>query len=409
MGALFETLCKGPVVVIDDQIGNAGDLINNLVEEIKGAKLPVLCYKSLDEARDQLYSLSFSNFIILDWMFLSGNDPATGVLIGAEAEAINDEEVMKLIRDLQKSCLGPIFIVSALDKGGILAKLKDAGISTQEKSCVFVENKGVLCKTMGKLISTIEEWVATSPHVYLAKAWTNEWNTKNNSVFWDLYDLNPDWPTLFYLAFEKEGDPIIALRDTLFQLIFSEVDVSGIDSTLLKREPEKTYEAKENESLRNLYQRLVYLKKDIKKDIRPGDVFKKDGYYYLNIRPECDTTKRAGSNPEIYLLKGEVRTPQLVKETSYKPPFGIIDKETEITMQLLDGNSFVVFKKKNLLVEKYSKWKELKICRVSSPFITQIRHSYSSYVGRFGTPGYPEQILGSLFESVKDSTQSSDS
>ena len=87
MGALFEALCKGPVVVIDDQVGEGTDLINKLSQRSKSAKLPVLSYKSLDEARDHLGGLSFSNFIILDWRFLGGNDPMTGVSVGAEAES----------------------------------------------------------------------------------------------------------------------------------------------------------------------------------------------------------------------------------------------------------------------------------------------------------------------------------
>jgi hypothetical protein len=261
----------------------------------------------------------------------------------------------------------------------------------------------VICETPGKLVSTIEDWIAKSPHVYLSKAWSNEWNIKNISVFWDLYELNPNWPTLFYQTFEKDGeDPVLALKETIFQLILSEISVSAIDPSLLNITSEDIGKATENESLKKLYQRLVFLKKDIEKDIRPGDVFKKEGKYYLNIRPECDTTKRAGSNPDIYLLEGEVRAPQLVKKSSYKPPFGIIDKENEVTMPLLDGNAFVVFNKRKLLVKKYSEWKSLKICRVNSPFITHIRQSYSSYVGRFGVPSYPKQILESLFESTKD-------
>jgi len=171
MGELFETLCKGPVVVIDDQIGNEGDLINKLIAEIKNAKLPVLSYRSLDEARNELLGLHFSNFIVLDWRFLGGNDPTTSVLMGSEAEEVSKEEVMALISELRKSCLAPIFIISALNKGEILSELKDAGIPTQEKNSVFVENKSVLCETPGRLISTIEDWVVKSPHIYLSKAW----------------------------------------------------------------------------------------------------------------------------------------------------------------------------------------------------------------------------------------------
>ena len=402
MGILFEKLCKGPVVVVDDRIGDEEDLINKLIGEIRDNKLPVLCYKSLYEVKNELPGLLFSNFIVLDWKFVRGGEPPIGVITGAEAETIAEQEVIEFIKELKKVCLAPIFILSAFDKGWILSKLRDAGIPTGEKNYVFVENKDVLCETSGKLISTIEKWIANSPHVYLGKYWFNEWLTKNTMVFWDLYELHPNWPTLFYRAFEEEEDPILALRDTLFQLVFSEIDVSQVESSFLTREEAKEKdEGAKSESLKELYRRLVYLNKDIDKDIRPGDIFKRDGSYYLNIRPECDTTRRA-SDPEIYLLKGDSRTPEEVKESSYRPPYGIIDKENEITMPLLDGNPFVVFNKRKLSIEKYSEMEAHKICRVAPPFITRWRQSYSSYLGRFGVPSYPEKMLESLFESKEE-------
>lgn len=402
MGDLFEKLCKGPVVVVDDRIGDEEDSINKLIGEIKDNKLPVLCYKSLYEVKNELPSLLFSNFIVLDWKFVGGGEPTIGVIAGAEAETVAEQEVIEFIKELKRICLAPIFILSAFDKDWILSKLRDAGIATGGKSYVFVESKAVLCETPGKLISTIEEWIADNPHVYLGKCWTNEWLTKNTMVFWDLYKLYPNWPALFYQAFEKEEDPILALRDTLFQLVFSEIDVSQVEPSFLTTGAEETDEATGNEPLKELYRRLVYLDKDIDKDIRPGDIFKKDGHYYLNIRPECDTTRRT-TNPKVYLLKGDVRAPQIVKDNSYDPDYGIVDRDTEITMPLLDGNPFVVFKKRNLSIKEYSEMKEYKIFRVSSPFITKWRQSYSSYLGRFGVPSYPEQFLESLFESTEES------
>jgi len=402
MGVLFEKLCKGPVVVVDDRIGDKEDLINKLIGEIKENKLPVLPYKSLYEVKNELPGLLFSNFIVLDWKFGGGGDPTIGVVTGDEAERVLEQEVIEFIKEIKRICLAPIFILTAYDKDWILSKLSDAGIPTGERSYVFVENKDVLCKASGKLISTIEKWIADSPHIYLGKCWSNEWLRKNIMVFWDLYELHPNWPALFYRAFEQEEDPILALRDTLFQLVFSEIDISQVEPSLLTKETEEKDETARDGSLKELYRRLVYLDKD--KDVRPGDIFKKEGSYYLNIRPECDTTRRAGSNPEIYLLKGDSRTPKEVKKSSYKPPYGIIDKENEITMPLLDGNPFVVFNKRGLSVERYSEWENCKICRVASPFITKMRQSYSSYLGRFGVPSYPEQILKSLFESTDESS-----
>jgi len=399
MGQLFQELCKGPVVVVDDRIGDESDLINKLIEEIEENALPVLEYTTIRDARNKLQGMLFSNFIILDWKMTGAvEEIPTGVQTGAELEAVIEEEVIEFIKELRKICVAPIFILSAFDKDWIVSELERGGILSETKDWVFVENKDTLCETRGVLISKIEEWIENSPHIYLAKCWTNEWLSKNTAVFWDLYQLNSYWPTLFYRSFEAEEDPILALRDTLFQLVFSEIDVSGIDPSFIKKELGDADKELEIKSLKDLYRRLVYIDRDIDKDVRPGDIFKKDGSYYLNIRPECDTTRRAGSNPKIYLLKGDVKIAEDVRE-NYQPPYGIIDKENQITMLLLDGNDFVVFDKRKFSVENYSTWKTYKIYRVTHPFITQIRQSYSSYLGRFGVPSYPAQMLESLFES----------
>jgi len=409
MGKLFEELCKGPVFVIDDMIGE-GDLVDQLIDEIEDNNLPVLRYKSIAEARNRLPGLLFSNFTVLDWVMDGGGDAlSVGVQIGEEGKTTSEEEVISFINELQKICLAPVFVLSAFNKDEIILKLKSAGIITEGKNWVFVENKSVLCEMEGVLISRIEDWIQESPHIYLAKCWTNEWLLKNTTVFWDLYRLNSDWPALFYRSFKDDGvDPILALRDTLFQLILSEIDCTSIDGSLLSREI-STSDSASSESLKELYNRLVYTTNNIERDIRPGDIFKikeddKDKYY-LNIRPECDTTKREEKDdPELYLLEGRSVKHKDVKDR-YKGKYGIVPWENELIMLHLDGNPIVQFYKKGLLVKPYSEMKDYKkVCRIVPPFITQIRQSYSSYLGRFGVPSYPRQIVDSVFESKEESS-----
>ena len=193
MRELFDELCKGPVVAIDNMIGKP-DPINQLIEEIEANNLPVIKCTSLDEARTKTQGLLFANFVILDWKMIGEAEPVpVEVQSPAEMEEIAGEEVIDFIKELKKICLAPIFILSAYDKGEIITKLENAGI-TEEKYCVFVENKNEI---IGALIQRIEDWIKGSPHIYLTKCWTNEWLRKTNIVFWELNELNPDWPALF--------------------------------------------------------------------------------------------------------------------------------------------------------------------------------------------------------------------
>ncbi|MFA5772582.1 MAG: hypothetical protein WC974_07620 [Thermoplasmata archaeon] len=399
MVELFKELCKGPVVVVDDGIDGEPQ-IQELIKEIESNNLPVLKFKTITDARNKLRGILFSNFIIMDWKMdnTEGEKPLE-IQIGATGEEIGEKEVVDFIKELQQICLAPIFVLSNFDADTIISRLKLEGIITDGKNCVFVENKQNLLD-MGMLVTKIETWIKENPHVYLAKCWTNKWLSKNTKIFWDLFKLNPNWPVSFYQSFKKDGvDPILALRDTIFQLEFSEISLSSIDETLLNLDIGED----DVESLKKLYVRLVYIcnNDDIKKEIRPGDIFKKDKSYYLNIRPECDTTTRVDPDPEIYLLKGDVKAHSDVRCES---PYGILEKENQIVMLFLDGNDIVVFDKRKLSQGEYSKWKDYKICRVATPFITKIRQSYSSYLGRFGVPSYPIQIVDSIFKNKKTSS-----
>lgn|GEM_PF-3520494 len=409
MGRVFEELCKGPVVVVDDQIGT-GDDIDKLVAEIRDDnKLPVLCYTSIEEARGRVAGLLFCNFIVLDWVFAASPEQVEGeVRVGAEAEAISREEVIDFIRAVQKISLAPIFVLSAFNPDEIRSTLQDAGIKTEGERFVFVEGKSVLSKRKGALTSRIEKWIKESPHIYLSKWWTNEWLSKNTRVFWDLCDSIPDWPAWFYKSFEQDGnEPLLALIDSLSQLVYSEISVSSIDRSLVRKKTDRMDDQILN-SLKKLYERLVYTRNDINKDIRPGDVFRLEDsgktFYLLNVRPECDTVKREQEDEEVvlYCLKGKPKKPRKLKDR-YDAKFGLIERKTEILLLLLDGNDIVRFDNKNLELWHYSDIVEKKICRVVSPFINRIRQSYCNFLGRIGVPSYPKEISASIFKRTETS------
>lgn len=401
---LFEDLCKGPVIVVDDMIDVSGDPINRLIREIKSKKLPVLTYKSISEIRDELGQILFCNFFILDWRMIGREvAPPPEVQLGAEAEASSEQEVIELVKQIQKISLAPIFILSAYNPDVITSKLNSAGINTGGTQSVFVESKDTVCQSDGALISKIEDWIKGSPHIYLGKWWTNELLSSNAELFWGLHESNTDWPAWFYQSFKDEmEEPVLALRDILSQLILSKIDVSSLDKAMLDKfmdSPDPTTLT----SLKQLYSRLVYTTWNIDKDVRPGDVFKEQNgdevKYYLNIRAECDTTTR-NRNPTLYLLEGKTVDPG---DVYYDNELEIVvEKVNQLVMFLLDGKDIVVFDKRKLSTKKYNQIRNQKICRVVPPFITRCQQSFASYVGRFGVPTYPKAIIKSLFEGQND-------
>ncbi|MFC1925645.1 hypothetical protein ACFLW2_02995 [Chloroflexota bacterium] len=401
MTVLFDELCKGPVIIVDNEINKKTSGINKIIKAITNKQLPVLTYKAPSELMKVIQGFTYANFLIMDWDFSNGKEK------GATAKQMEEEEVINAIVEFRKISLAPVFILSKTYTGHIEDKLYEANIKD-----VYVIAKHDACESENTLFSIIDKWIAEHPHVYLTKCWINEWLKTTAQVFWDLHELNSSWPNIFHESFKKDGvDPLLALRDILFQLIFSQVNISNIKSTYLSTIEDDV----DIEALRELYQRLIYVRNDINNDIRPGDIFRIESKnqstgevkykYYLNIRPECDTTARIQSNstvkaeskpnPRIYVLEGEPKSQADVNwDKKYKT---IIDKETEITLPLLDNNDFVVFYKRSLEIKKYSTLKEYKICRVIRPHITKIRQSYTGFLGRSGIPAYPKEIIESLF------------
>jgi hypothetical protein len=405
MGEFFNNLCKGPIIVIDDAINVKGDKIYKLIAEIKGKNIPIMCAETPHDFA--LSSLLYSNFVILDWALTGERNVEKGITTGEEAGTA----AITFINKLKKICLGPIFIISDLDPEDIKTILEKGGIQTKGNRFVFVERKSSL-KDWNSLVSIIESWIKESPLIYLTKWWTNEWLKKNNEVFWDLYELDHNWPSLFYSSFEERGeDPMLGLRDILIQLTSSEIDIASVDSSFLKTGAK----AAASKPLDNLYMRLVYTTKNINNDIRPGDIFKSvaEGkkQYLLNIRPECDTTVPKNGDEEImlYLLEGKPIRPEKDRYNAHRgqlEPWG-----DEILLLHLDNKKMVRFDKNKLKIISLKEMQHqgyVKICRIVPPLITQIRQSYSNYIARYGLPSYPRQIVDSLFPPAQSPEISSE-
>ena len=99
MSEIFNKLCKGPVVIVDDEVNKPGTEIVKFLEEIQKHHLPVLKYETPRIARNELKGLVFSNFVIFDWMFkkTSEEDIFRGVQTGAAEKQTQEERPLERI------------------------------------------------------------------------------------------------------------------------------------------------------------------------------------------------------------------------------------------------------------------------------------------------------------------------
>lgn len=395
MGALFSKLCKGPVIVVDDKIENEDDKIYDIISMLRNNNLVVIKYSNLDDLRKEICNLLHVNFFIIDWNLIKRpKDEPLGVTPGDEAEVSSSEDVISIISELKLVSSAPIFILSALNKENIESTLKEANIVRRDNNYVFVESKQALSDN-ARLVAQIEKWIKQSPHVYLTKWWQNRILQKNTSIFWELYDTNSNWPSIFYESFKKDGeDPIRGLNDILFQLIKAKTQLDDIDHSSLKTQSQQA----NGEQIKQLYSQIMYMN-DCIEEIKPGDIFELNGVYYINIRPACDTTKRTNQNKiELYLISGSEISDEEVKQY-YDTNINIIrPKICNEILQFLHGKNFICFQFRDFQIKKYGEMKDHKICRLIPPFITSFQQRFITFLGRYGVPRVPDSIYKEIFK-----------
>lgn len=396
-------LLKGIAVIIDNEI-ETEESIKKIIQKVKENNIPLVLLDSIAEAERCLPNLQTVNFFILDWkMFSLPDGNLVGVRMGHTAMVDAQRKVIGLIKKIKDVCFAPIFILTTESEDDIRDQIipalrnDDLSFDEAERNFVFVKNKTEILK-YNRFFKVINSWVNNSPSIYLLKIWDNEVHKAKNQIFWDLYNASKGgWPKILWQHYEKENEsPEGRLNETIFQLIMSDVSLDKLDSKkIMKRKPEASID-----EIKNIFRRTMFKEKDLC-GIKPGDIFKYRGKYYLNIRPECDTIEgRDQFEDKIYVIEGnKLSSGQVaqIKENQYSES-GFIEKISEAFVFLLDGKDIIKFSFSKIRIKKYSELQSKQICRLLPPFITNIQQRFNAYMGRFGVPRLPHNIEEELLK-----------
>lgn len=225
------------------------------------------------------------------------------------------------------------------------------------------------------------------------KNWENSFSAAKADAFWNLFGKSPVWPKVMWESFTEDSvDPHSNLNDVIYRLVKSRASLTILDEKKINRKKFKV----NHDEIKDVIQGMMFLdqKKIPSDEVRPGDIFKKGGDYYINIRPECDTIlKRPTCDGKIYLLKGSKVTSGQFKENYYNKKYGIIKSHTNLLLYGLDGKDFVRFNLSEMSIENYAEYSKNRLCRLLPPYINDVQQQFSSYVGRFGLPRIPDRVL----------------
>lgn len=391
-------LFEGIAVVIDDQIDNPDENINKIIAQFESKSIPLLKYDKLPDDDSLVKNLRELSFLLLDWRLTEGN-PLTeglthGVKMPSELKEFDASENIAFLKKLKDVCFCPIFIFTNESVESVVSKLEDADLYDKNSLNHILIRQKVNVADGTNLFNEVERWVFDNPSIYVLKEWEREYRKSKNKLFSDFQKLSPRWPKIMWDTFGEDnvnqslelGELIsrnLHTRMTPFEFennIF-DTDIGAVDPIELKRviQGEK-------------YLNNTNLHSD---NLAPGDLFKKSGKYYLNIRAGCDLIPRH-SNPDlslddvkIYLIRGSHLSSEKEKDM-FKSDYGAFSElDCQSVVFPLDELRSIDFRFKELEINKWGDWKKFRIGRLLPPHINRIQQKYGLYIQRQALPRIP--------------------
>lgn len=439
----IKELFSGVAVIIDDKINGLNkddkddkpDKIFQIIKKLEENNIPLLKYESLpnDSEIKQFKNISF---ILLDWELkktieLESKTPITGKteieIVSAPFDDFQDN--IDFIKKIKEITFVPIFIFSHLVPDSIIRKLSDEGLYNEDsKNYIFVKKKDDLISNddENKIFTEIEKWLKETPSIYVLKEWEYSLNKAKRDLFWSFYEINHNWPSVLQKTFTDDGSDVnYELGNFIFKNTMARTEPVKFDETILKLKDGQI----DSEDIRKILEPERFIKRNGLSPSIPlsGDLFELPDYeinknskkfkkrYYLNIRPACDTIRdkdtKKGSiiksddakfNPKLYCLECE-----FVKDKDFEIKNGAITERVNNvyipfvfdgkTLKInFDSLSIFLWKEKLLDkddIETKNIFKDRRIGRVLSPYITKVQQKYSYYLQRQGLPAIPKEAI----------------
>lgn len=391
----LKELMSGMAVVIDDALNpdvlgetdGGVDDINDIVALFetewrtpfyRASQMPPV------EVWDNL--LTSASFVLLDWKLWRGT--------ARELEKHGIKQNLAFLARAKDYSV-PVLIFTNEDPDDIAHKLERIyeGESLK-RSFVFVQPKHELLANGSLNLDHVREWVRDNASVYVLKKWDQLFRTARRTLFRAMYTGSPDWPRVFWRSYEEDNvDPGLALTEMINDSLRGRMQANafdrGLPSTTAAMSPEVP-----REQLRALIGATCFV--DGLGDCEPrcGDMFKRQGKYLLNIRPDCDCIVRDNGNTDdlqLYCIEGTKLSDRKLAE-KYEEGQIIEGIGDAIAFSVVDGRS-IWFAFRKLRVVKYGELKSRRIGRLLHPYLTRIQQRYALFLQRQALPRIPADAV----------------
>ena len=383
-----KNLMSGIAVVIDDAYGETGsadknDKVFELVKRIENEwKIPF--YRTYEIPSDEMVNnlLQSASFILLDWkLWPSGAK-------NLERDGIaNNINFLKQAKDY----FVPVFIFTNESKDDITDEISELyDKDNPERNFIFIKNKTELASGISK---PIRNWLQGNASVYTLKTWEQTFYKAKRNLFSSMYGKSPDWPKVFWKAYEDDG---VAPSSSMTRLINDSV-LGRMETGLFDQEYlSSNISTISSEEIKSIITEASFVQKEnlSGNELRAGDLFKQpQGKYLLNIRPDCDCVPRSNDQEDIqlYCIKGKRIGAPEIKDLYDNGHFN--ERVSKSIVFAGHDNKTIKFNFKELHLAKYSEIKDQRVGRLIHPYITRIQQRYSSYLQRQGLPRIPKEAI----------------
>ncbi|WP_413853890.1 hypothetical protein [Candidatus Ruminimicrobium bovinum] len=447
----IKDLLKGIIVVIDDQVNTGNSSIKSIVEQLRKDNFPVVTYTDIPNI-NIIESLSYASVIILDWDFnnidnvIDDNDMTVEerrfLKRAMDKSEPNKEKKIELINFLTET-LGkifvPIFIFTDQVIDSIKREISDAHLGSHIDKRIFIKAKDYL---IGEhLYTEIDNWLKCNNVAYIVKEWDKIAVRNRNKMFLELYNCKADWVSILWKVLSDDTSSLNThndLGDFITKNFYNRFHSYKFDENYISIQ----------KNSKNIKEIFTILKHDAfieytennKPDIPyTGDIFKKNGEYFLNLRAQCDISRKdtSGSfNPNLYCIKGKAVSDEKViknyinlkkendqlkiilgnnepvlidKDCNYEQinkeiqkcinnnflfKYGaLLENKDTILFPYVIENKIINFKINKIEVKQFDSIKDKRIGRIVSPYLTRIQQKTANYIIRQGIMPIPEELF----------------
>jgi len=435
-----EKLFSGIAVIIDDEINEKSSPIFAMRKNIEKRDIPVATYETIPD-KGVISSLADAAFVILDWDFTHGqaqrllDGDEERIKFGDTMQEDQESELIEFIRVLMSSTFVPVFIFTAKAKEGVTKELLEAELWDNNKpNRIFVKEKSEM-RSEDELFGAIEGWIESIPSAYVLKEWGKVVSDAKHAMFLRMYKYSPNWVKIVWDMLKADSiDYCREFGGFITRSFVNRINEYPFDESLLSAGKSVV----DNEELAKVVEGEHYFEYDRLNQpaqAHTGDLFEKDGKYYLNIRAQCDLAR--DRDPILYCIEGSRFTNITMEdirltdeeEMVFSPGDHVpLDRLPEIchdNTRLLDFNkkftvhrSGVFFNKGEILEKKlevivpciageraikfhtelkqinFGEYKVYRRGRVLTPCITRIQQKCAQNIIREGVMPIPTELFG---------------